>query len=141
MNGQFLGCRSIRTNWATRKPPSAKAEGKYLYYKVHVVFFAFLSLLPLSVWMCKETWWSVDSNKKKSLNETVEYWNGQFNSSPSHLIFSEKETERKKKSFLIRKSLRRESEQRRKKKKLIKSLFKLKLSVTNVSQYICFVYV
>lgn len=29
MNGQFLGCRSIRTNWATRKPPSAKAEGNY----------------------------------------------------------------------------------------------------------------
>lgn len=27
MNGQFLGCRSIRTNWASRKPP-AKAEGK-----------------------------------------------------------------------------------------------------------------
>ncbi|XP_070493812.1 cytotoxic granule associated RNA binding protein TIA1 isoform X2 [Chironomus tepperi] len=25
MNGQFLGCRSIRTNWASRKPP-AKAE-------------------------------------------------------------------------------------------------------------------
>lgn len=35
MNGQFLGCRSIRTNWATRKPPSAKAEGKYLYKKVY----------------------------------------------------------------------------------------------------------
>lgn len=27
MNGQFLGCRSIRTNWASRKPP-AKTEGK-----------------------------------------------------------------------------------------------------------------
>jgi hypothetical protein len=36
MNGQFLGCRSIRTNWATRKPPSAKAEGKYLCCKIHV---------------------------------------------------------------------------------------------------------
>lgn len=29
MNGQFLGCRSIRTNWASRKPP-AKAEGKLI---------------------------------------------------------------------------------------------------------------
>jgi hypothetical protein len=28
MNGQWLGSRSIRTNWATRKPPTAKAEGE-----------------------------------------------------------------------------------------------------------------
>lgn len=28
MNGQWLGNRSIRTNWATRKPPTAKNEGK-----------------------------------------------------------------------------------------------------------------
>ena len=27
MNGQWLGSRSIRTNWATRKPP-AKNDGK-----------------------------------------------------------------------------------------------------------------
>ncbi|OXA43989.1 Nucleolysin TIA-1, partial [Folsomia candida] len=27
MNGQWLGNRSIRTNWATRKPPPPKAEG------------------------------------------------------------------------------------------------------------------
>ncbi|KAF7280798.1 hypothetical protein GWI33_005495 [Rhynchophorus ferrugineus] len=27
MNGQWLGSRSIRTNWATRKPPTAKNEG------------------------------------------------------------------------------------------------------------------
>ena len=26
MNGQWLGSRSIRTNWATRKPP-AKSDG------------------------------------------------------------------------------------------------------------------
>lgn len=26
MNGQWLGSRSIRTNWATRKPPATKAE-------------------------------------------------------------------------------------------------------------------
>ncbi|KAK0091625.1 hypothetical protein PV326_002946 [Microctonus aethiopoides] len=28
MNGQWLGSRSIRTNWATRKPPPPKSEGK-----------------------------------------------------------------------------------------------------------------
>lgn len=27
MNGQWLGSRSIRTNWATRKPPAPKNEG------------------------------------------------------------------------------------------------------------------
>lgn len=29
MNGQWLGSRSIRTNWATRKPPATKAEREY----------------------------------------------------------------------------------------------------------------
>ncbi|KAK1136472.1 hypothetical protein K0M31_001022 [Melipona bicolor] len=29
MNGQWLGSRSIRTNWATRKPPAPKSEGEY----------------------------------------------------------------------------------------------------------------
>lgn len=28
MNGQWLGSRSIRTNWATRKPPASKLDGK-----------------------------------------------------------------------------------------------------------------
>lgn len=28
MNGQWLGSRAIRTNWATRKPPATKAERK-----------------------------------------------------------------------------------------------------------------
>ena len=28
MNGQWLGSRSIRTNWATRKPPSSRNDGK-----------------------------------------------------------------------------------------------------------------
>ena len=28
MNGQWLGSRSIRTNWATRKPPSSRSDGK-----------------------------------------------------------------------------------------------------------------
>ncbi|KAF7409843.1 hypothetical protein HZH68_004224 [Vespula germanica] len=28
MNGQWLGSRSIRTNWATRKPPAPKSEGE-----------------------------------------------------------------------------------------------------------------
>lgn len=31
MNGQWLGSRSIRTNWATRKPPTLKSDGKYEY--------------------------------------------------------------------------------------------------------------
>ncbi|XP_017083247.1 nucleolysin TIA-1 isoform X1 [Drosophila eugracilis] len=29
MNGQWLGSRSIRTNWATRKPPATKADSEY----------------------------------------------------------------------------------------------------------------
>ena len=28
MNGQWLGSRSIRTNWATRKPPTSRNDGK-----------------------------------------------------------------------------------------------------------------
>lgn len=28
MNGQWLGSRSIRTNWATRKPPAPKSDGE-----------------------------------------------------------------------------------------------------------------
>ena len=27
MNGQWLGSRSIRTNWATRKPPANRNDG------------------------------------------------------------------------------------------------------------------
>ena len=34
MNGQWLGSRSIRTNWATRKPP-AKNDGKILGWNFH----------------------------------------------------------------------------------------------------------
>ncbi|OAD51947.1 Nucleolysin TIA-1 [Eufriesea mexicana] len=30
MNGQWLGSRSIRTNWATRKPPAPKSEEKQI---------------------------------------------------------------------------------------------------------------
>ena len=30
MNGQWLGSRSIRTNWATRKPPAKNDGKKYL---------------------------------------------------------------------------------------------------------------
>lgn len=29
MNGQWLGSRSIRTNWATRKPPAPKSDGEF----------------------------------------------------------------------------------------------------------------
>ena len=32
MNGQWLGSRSIRTNWATRKPPSSRNDGKTNFY-------------------------------------------------------------------------------------------------------------
>ena len=31
MNGQWLGSRSIRTNWATRKPPTSRNDGKDAY--------------------------------------------------------------------------------------------------------------
>lgn len=98
--------------------PLQKLKVNIFITKFMLFSLPFLSLLPLSVWMCKETWWSVDSNKKKLLSETVEYWNGQFNSSPSRLTFSEKKQKEKKKKFLNKKkkSLRRESEQRRKKK-------------------------
>ena len=30
MNGQWLGSRSIRTNWATRKPPTSRNDGTYI---------------------------------------------------------------------------------------------------------------
>lgn len=40
MNGQWLGTRAIRTNWATRKPPAPK-DGKRFF----VVCFVFLALL------------------------------------------------------------------------------------------------
>ena len=30
MNGQWLGSRSIRTNWATRKPPTSRNDGMYI---------------------------------------------------------------------------------------------------------------
>ena len=34
MNGQWLGSRSIRTNWATRKPPTSRNDGKkHNYYR------------------------------------------------------------------------------------------------------------
>lgn len=36
MNGQWLGSRSIRTNWATRKPPASKTDRKFKMYKYFV---------------------------------------------------------------------------------------------------------
>lgn len=52
MNGQYLGCRSIRTNWATRKPPSAKQEGKAfnfnLFHNFSIIFLFMLPHLSLS---------------------------------------------------------------------------------------------
>lgn len=45
MNGQWLGSRSIRTNWATRKPP-AKSDGNdhnnyLLYFVLNIIRNAF----------------------------------------------------------------------------------------------------
>ena len=48
MNGQWLGSRSIRTNWATRKPP-AKSDGNdhnnylkfCLYFVLNIIRNAF----------------------------------------------------------------------------------------------------
>ena len=34
MNGQWLGSRSIRTNWATRKPPTSRNDGMNLLFFV-----------------------------------------------------------------------------------------------------------
>ncbi|CAD6995218.1 unnamed protein product [Ceratitis capitata] len=35
MNGQWLGSRSIRTNWATRKPPASKVLAyQHLFVKI-----------------------------------------------------------------------------------------------------------
>lgn len=44
MNGQWLGGRSIRTNWATRKPPAPKSEGKYLRIPMTERFIAYKSV-------------------------------------------------------------------------------------------------
>ncbi|ODN06529.1 Nucleolysin TIAR [Orchesella cincta] len=43
MNGQWLGNRSIRTNWATRKPPPPKSEGKLESMKQTNILFLNLS--------------------------------------------------------------------------------------------------
>lgn len=34
MNGQWLGSRSIRTNWATRKPPASKNDCKFARIRI-----------------------------------------------------------------------------------------------------------
>ena len=34
MNGQWLGSRSIRTNWATRKPPNNRNDGRNKHYSL-----------------------------------------------------------------------------------------------------------
>ena len=51
MNGQWLGSRSIRTNWATRKPP-AKNDGKTIQLRnVHfcLIIFQFDILVGVSL--------------------------------------------------------------------------------------------
>lgn len=40
MNGQWLGSRSIRTNWATRKPPAPKNEGE-----LHCIVYCLLRFI------------------------------------------------------------------------------------------------
>ena len=65
MNGQWLGNRSIRTNWATRKPPPPKSEGKWswemmsCWTRVHSIVSVIEHLLLLirsssPCWL----WWS-----------------------------------------------------------------------------------
>ena len=49
MNGQWLGSRSIRTNWATRKPPSSRNDGKTLSFIIIDRALNFLSTKPLKV--------------------------------------------------------------------------------------------
>ena len=39
MNGQWLGSRSIRTNWATRKPPSSRNDGKLNIVQLLMTYF------------------------------------------------------------------------------------------------------
>lgn len=67
MNGQWLGSRSIRTNWATRKPPATKAEREYFcsfYFFMNQNFlwnFRLIELrgemieyrIKLMLWMCQ----------------------------------------------------------------------------------------
>jgi hypothetical protein len=50
MNGQWLGSRSIRTNWATRKPPAPKNEGELLHHSL------LLASLHLHLSVCSVKW-------------------------------------------------------------------------------------
>lgn len=45
MNGQWLGSRSIRTNWATRKPPASKAERKFFFFSILFSFVVQIIIL------------------------------------------------------------------------------------------------
>lgn len=68
MNGQFLGCRSIRTNWASRKPP-AKAEGK------PIITFSYDSLRTFRFVNCCENSLSrcaVKQGKKNCVRESCQ---------------------------------------------------------------------
>jgi len=56
MNGQWLGSRSIRTNWATRKPPAPKNEGEphYIMYGLSVsLYLLFRSVLSTIISVLK----------------------------------------------------------------------------------------
>jgi len=54
MNGQWLGSRSIRTNWATRKPPTLKSDCKYIASNKVIYIYIYFKLLTtntLSRWI------------------------------------------------------------------------------------------
>ncbi|PSN45575.1 hypothetical protein C0J52_21041 [Blattella germanica] len=44
MNGQWLGSRSIRTNWATRKPPAPKNEGFRILFSDAILVTTILNI-------------------------------------------------------------------------------------------------
>jgi len=48
MNGQWLGSRSIRTNWATRKPPTLKTDCEYT---VNSIYYILLLLNFILLWL------------------------------------------------------------------------------------------
>jgi len=45
MNGQWIGSRAIRTNWATRKPPAPNQKDGTMFFSV---FFGFANLANLT---------------------------------------------------------------------------------------------
>lgn len=46
MNGQWLGSRAIRTNWATRKPPAPNAKEGRIPHNMQSGIYVFLLFIP-----------------------------------------------------------------------------------------------